>query len=172
MEASSLPYKPLAQRCWLAQRWIGITALFAVTMLGMNAAYLAAFGQPEEAAALKGMVGVWYLVQICLDVLAAGTFLAWFLRAYSNARTLGAARPDWQLLRVWCAAWLLTSAVAAVRIDQRTLDPTRHDAIVAIVAESLYVVAAILCIVVTRRLTAQQDANASSSMAVSAPASS
>jgi hypothetical protein len=165
MEASSPPrYRPLARRGWLAQRWIGITVAFAVAVLGLNAAYLATLGDPEEAAAFGGTVGVWYLVQICFQVLAAGAFVAWLSRAYSNARVRAAMsvseplnRPNWLLLRSWWTAWVVTNALVAMRIGEPALDQTRSATIVVIVAEALYVLAAILCIRVTRRITAEQE---------------
>jgi hypothetical protein len=206
---SSPEYRPLERRAWLAARWIGLTGALALGLLGLNIAYLSALGQGEDASGIGTLLDLLWLVQLCVHLLGAAIFLAWFYRAYSNARTLGipflrhdrgwaiaawfipimalvwpkrmandawrASDPelprndvDWlkrpvaPIVHLWWAAWLVANFAenAWGRLEPTTVDGLRGATVLAIVGEAAYMVAAVLCILFIRRLTAREEAKA------------
>jgi hypothetical protein len=71
-------------------------------------------------------------------------------------------RPVAGLVDQWWAAWVVASLASNAwsRLDPTTIDDFRVATVVAIVAQAAYVVAAVLCILFIRRLTAREEAKA------------
>jgi hypothetical protein len=104
-ELQAPQYKPLVRRAWLAQRWIGVTGVLALALVGLDIAYLSALNN-GDATGLGDLQALGYVIQLAVHVLGAGIFLAWFYRAYSNARVLGV--PFLRHDRGWAvAAWFV-----------------------------------------------------------------